>query len=107
MKTTIVQLPSEGYFYPEGHPLSDGTVEIRYMTASDEDILTDQNLLRKGEALDRLIESVLVNERVNLDDMLVGDKGAIILGTRIGAYGPQYAYEVDCPRCNEIGRAHV
>lgn len=99
--TTVIDLPSEGKFYPDGHPLSDGEIEIRYMTASDEDILTDQNLLRKGKALDRLLEAVIVEQGVTLDDLLVGDKGAIVLATRVLAYGPQYRYEVDCPRCNE------
>lgn len=99
--TTVIDLPSEGKFYPEGHPLSDGEIEIRYMTAADEDVLTDQNLLRKGKALDRLLENVIVEDGVTLDDLLVGDKGAIVLATRVLAYGPNYAYEIDCPRCNE------
>ena len=58
--TEIVDLPSKGKLYPEGHPLSKGTVEIKYMTAREEDILASQNLIRKGVVLDKLFESVVV-----------------------------------------------
>lgn len=105
--TTVIDLPSDGKFYPPDHPLSSGSIEVRYMTAADEDVLTDQNLLRKGKALDRLLENVIVEDGVTLDDLLVGDKGAIVLATRILAYGPNYAYEIDCPRCNETQEESV
>lgn len=107
MNTTVVELPSEGKFYPPDNPLSDGTVEIRYMTAADEDILTDQNLLRRGIALDKLVESVVVENGVDVDDMLVGDKGAVIMATRILAYGPKYAFEVECPSCGEKQKKQI
>lgn len=107
MKTTEIELPSEGKFYPGDHPLSEGKVTIEFMSARHEDILTDRNLLQKGEALDKLIEAVIVDDSINLDDMLVGDKGAIILATRIGAYGPQYAYEVSCSQCSEKSKETV
>ena len=101
IKSKPIELPSEGYFYPEGHPLSKGTVEIRHMTAADEDILTDEQLIQRGEVIDRLLENVIVEEGIELDDVLNGDIGGIMLATRILAYGPQYAFETECPVCGE------
>lgn len=101
IKAKPVPLPSEGYFYPEGHPLSDGTIKIRHMTAADEDILTDEQLLQQGEAIDELLKNVIVEEKVELDDVLNGDVGGIMLATRILAYGPQYRFETECPICDE------
>jgi len=101
IKSKPIELPSEGYFYPEGHPLSDGTIKIRHMTAADEDVLTDEQLLQKGEAIDELLKNVIVEEGVDLDDVLNGDVGGIMLATRILAYGPQYRFETECPVCEE------
>lgn len=101
IKSKPIDLPSEGYFYPENHPLADGEIEIRHMTAADEDILTDEQLIQKGEVIDKLLENVIVEENVDLDDVLNGDVGGIMLATRIMAYGPSYAYEADCPVCGE------
>lgn len=100
-KSKPIELPSKGYFYPEDHPLSKGTIEIRHMTAADEDILTDEQLIQRGEVIDELLESVIVEEGVDLDDVLNGDVGGIMLSTRILAYGPQYAFETECPVCGE------
>lgn len=101
IKSKPIDLPSEGHFYPEDHPLADGTIEIRHMTAADEDILTDEQLIQKGEAIDKLLENVIVEEGVELDDVLNGDVGGIMLATRILAYGPEYHFEVECPVCGE------
>ena len=100
--TEFVDLPSGGIFYAEGHPLADvDTLEIRHMTAKEEDILTSESLLKKGIAVDRLLQSVIVNKAVNLDDLLIGDKNALIIATRITGYGPHYATTVTCPVCRE------
>ena len=92
--TEIVPLPSRGLCYPVGHPLTSGKVEIRYMTAKEEDILTNNNLLKAGRALDVLYESLLVGngegEPVNIDEMLTGDKSALMLATRLLGYGNEY-----------------
>ena len=76
--TEIVDLPSGGKMYTEGHPLSKGTVEIKYMTAKEEDILASQNLIRKGVVLDKLFESVVVEEGLDIGDIFIGDKNAIL-----------------------------
>ena len=85
--TEIVDLPSQGHFYPEDNPLSSGKIELRYMTARDEDILTSVNLIQQGKALDKLIESLIVDKKIDYNDILVGDKNAILVGARILAYG--------------------
>lgn len=99
--TEHVELPSRGVFYTEGHPLAGKeTVEIKYMTAKEEDILTSKNLLRKGLAIERLIESVLVDKSINPKSLLVGDRNAILVATRITGFGAEYETQVTCPSCN-------
>ena len=93
----LVDLPSKGRFYPESHPLAAGQATVRYMTAKDEDILSSQNLMDKGVVLDKLFESVLIG--VPPTDVLLGDKTAIIVASRIMAFGPEYKVEVTCPEC--------
>ena len=99
--TMLVDLPSRGLLYPEGHPLhNQETIEIRHMTAKEEDILTSRTLLKKGTAIDRLLQSVIANKKINVEDLLVGDKNALIVATRIAAYGADYATRVTCPVCS-------
>ena len=95
--TEVIELPSQGKVYPEGHPLSKGTVEIKYMTAKEEDILASQNLIRKGVVLDKLFESVVVEPGLDIGDIFVGDKNAILLATRVLGYGADYEVEVTDP----------
>ena len=92
--TEMISLPSKGYLYPEDNPLSSGEVEVKYMTAREEDILTSGNLIQKGIVLDKLLEALVVSD-VNLDDLLIGDKNAILLAARVLAYGKEYEVEVD------------
>jgi len=99
--TEVIDLPSKGYFYPDGSPLSSGQVEIKYMTAREEDILTSANLIQKGIVLDKLLEALIVSEGVNLDDVLIGDKNAIMVASRVLAYGKDYKFEYTDPSNNE------
>lgn len=92
--TEIVELPSKGLIYPEGHPLKSGKVEIKYMTAKEEDILTNSNYIDKGIVLDKLLES-LVQTEVDLKDISVGDKNAILIACRILGYGKDYKFSYD------------
>jgi hypothetical protein len=87
--TEVLDLPSKGKLYPKEHPLSSGQITIKYMTAKEEDILSSTNLIKKGIVLDKLFESIIV-DAVNIDDILVGDKNAIVLATRLLGYGPNY-----------------
>ncbi len=97
--TEIISLPSEGKCYPEKHPLASGQVEIKYMTAKEEEILASQNLIKKGVVLDKLFESIIADKSINFDDMVIGDKNAIVLATRILGYGPEYIVQMP----NEYG----
>ena len=98
----VIDLPSEGKLYPEGHPLKDGKIEIKYMTAKEEDILTSQNLIKKGVVIDRLLDSLILTKDVKLDDLLIGDKNAIMVAARILAYGPEYTCEITNPKTGDI-----
>jgi hypothetical protein len=94
--TEVVPLPSRGLLYPEGHPLSDGFIEMKYMTAKEEDILTSQNLIKQGVVLDKLFESLIVTP-VNYGDIYSGDKNAIMVAARLLGYGNDYTVEIDDP----------
>ena len=95
--TEVVDLPSKGLVYPEGHPLRKGNIEIKYMTAREEDILASQSLIKKGVVLDKLFESVVVEPGVDINDIFIGDKNAILLATRVIGYGSEYKVEITDP----------
>lgn len=89
--TEIVDLPSQGLIYPAEHPLHSGKVEMKYMTAKEEDILTNQNYIQKGIVLDKLLEALTMNQ-FSLKDMVTGDKNALIVASRILGYGKDYTF---------------
>ena len=98
--TEFVELPSLGLLYPEGHPLHKvENVELRYMTAKEEDILTSKTLLKQGVAIDRLLSNLIVDRRIQVDSLLVGDRNALLVAARISGYGPEYNAGVTCPAC--------
>jgi len=99
--TQVISLPSEGRCYAESNPLSKGTLEIKYMTAREEDILADRNLINKGIVLQKLLESVVVQPGVNVDDLVIGDINAVYLATRMLGYGAEYDIEVTDPFSGE------
>ena len=90
--TEEVELPSKGLLYPDGHPLKSGKIEIKYMTAKEEDILSNQAYIQKGIVLDKLLESVIVDKSIKLKDLLIGDKNAVLIATRILGYGKNYSF---------------
>ena len=98
--TEFVEIPTEGKYYPEGHPLHDQkTVEIRYMTAKEEDILSSATLIKNNMVIDRLLHSVFIDKKINPDLLFVGDKNALLIATRVTGYGPEYDTQVICPSC--------
>ena len=100
--TEFVDLPSGGKLYPEGHPLhGKDTIEIKFMTAKEEDILTSKSLLKKGVAIDRMLQNLIVDKNIRLEQLLSGDKNAILLASRISGYGPEYTVKMACPACEE------
>lgn len=92
LPTETVELPSKGLIYPEDNPLSSGKIEMKYMTALEEDILTNQNYIRQGIVLDKLIESMIIS-KINIDDLILGDKDAILISSRILGYGKDYQFK--------------
>ena len=92
MPTETVELPSKGLLYPEGSELAKGTIEIKYMTAKEEDILTNQSYIRNGTVLDKLLKSLIVS-KINFDELLIGDKNAIMIAARILGYGSEYSFD--------------
>ena len=88
--TETVELPSKGFFYPTDHPLKEGKVEMKYMTAKEEDILANANYIQQGVVLDKLLESLIISPKFNLEDLLVGDKNALLVAARILGYGSNY-----------------
>jgi len=103
----IVSLPSKGKQYPDENPLSKGTIELKYMTAREEDILASQNLIKRGVVLDKLFEAVVVQDGVDVDHIFVGDKNAILLATRVLGYGPNYDVEVTDPFTGELQKVTI
>jgi len=100
--TEVVELPSKGYFYSPDDSLSKGTVELKMMTAKEEDILTNESFIKKGIVLDRLLESLIVDKNVKIDNLLTGDKNALFIAARRLAYGDNYGpIEVTCNSCRE------
>ena len=105
--TEFVELPSRGQFYSADHPLhNQETIELRYMTAKDEDILTSQALLKNGLAIDRLVSNLIVDKNINPDDLLIGDKNALLVAARVSGYGADYTVQVSCPSCG-TAQAHT
>ncbi len=102
--TEVLDLPSEGKLYPKDNPLSSGRITIKLMTAKEEDILASGNLIRKGIVLDKLFESILV-DNINPDEILIGDKNAILLATRMLGYGPDYDFSFFSSVKNEVLKA--
>tara|TARA_R110000824_G_scaffold21647_1_gene80589 strand:+ start:39 stop:893 length:855 start_codon:yes stop_codon:yes gene_type:complete len=113
--TEFVDLPSRGEFYSQGHPLHmQDTVEIRFMTAKDEDILTSRTLLKKGLAIERLLQNIIVNKTIKPAELLLGDRNAILIAARATGYGSEYTTNINCPSCGQyveytfdLGRAEV
>ena len=92
LPTETIELPSKGLLYPEESELAKGTVEIKYMTAKEEDILTNQSYIKDGTVLDKLMKSLIVTE-IDYNDLLIGDKNAIMVASRVLGYGGKYKFD--------------
>ena len=89
--TEVVELPSKGLIYPKDNPLSSGKIEMKYMTVKEEDILTNTNYIQKGIVLDKLLESLIVS-KINYNDLITGDKNALLIAARVLGYGKNYEF---------------
>lgn len=98
----LVSLPSCGKLYPKEHPFCDADgVEVRSMTAREEDLLTSRALIKAGTVISKLIESCLVQKGVPVDSLLSGDRNALLIAIRIIGYGPEHKVKVECPDCEQ------
>jgi len=91
LPTETVELPSKGLLYPEDSPLAEGKIEMKYMTAKEEDILTNQNYINDGTVIEKLLRSLIIT-KVNYDDLIVGDRNAIMVAARVLGYGKDYTF---------------
>ena len=105
--TEVVNLPSKGKLYSKDNPLSKGEVELKYMTAKEEDILTSINLIRKGIVIDKVLESLIVDKKIKVGDLLIGDKNALMISARILGYGKEYEVKAKCIECGDSGDLKV
>tara|TARA_R110001592_G_scaffold20882_2_gene84347 strand:+ start:320 stop:1168 length:849 start_codon:yes stop_codon:yes gene_type:complete len=99
--TEIIDLPSKGKLYPKDHILSSGTIEMKYMTAKEEDILTNQSYIKQGVVLDKLFKALIMT-KVNYNDILLCDKNAIMIAARILGYGKDYEISIPDPESDEM-----
>jgi hypothetical protein len=89
--TEVIDLPSRGLLYPKESPLSSGKLEMKYMTAKEEDILTNQNYIQRGIVIDKLLQSLIVS-KVSYSDLVAGDQNAVMIAARILGYGKDYEF---------------
>jgi hypothetical protein len=103
-----IELPSKGYFYDESSPLSKGSVELKMMTAREEDILTNENFIKNGTVLDKLLESLIVTPGVRTQDLLMVDKNALFVAARRLAFGDKYGpVKIECKKCNTENKTYI
>ena len=102
----LITLPSKGLLYEEGSPLKKGEIEMKYMTAREEDILTNVNYIKSGTVLDKLIQSLLV-DKLNYDDLLIGDKNAVLIAARILGYGAEYEISKTHPQTGQKEKVSI
>ena len=93
MPTETVDLPSKGLLYSADSPLADGKIEMKYMTAKEEDILTNQNFIERGVVIDKLLQALIVDKKIDYNELLVGDKNALLIAARILGYGKDYEFD--------------
>ena len=91
--TEVIELPSKGKLYPKESPLAKGEIEVKYMTAKEEDILTNQNYIQKGIVIDKLLQSLIVDKNIKYGSLIAGDKNAILVAARVLGYGSEYEFE--------------
>jgi translation initiation factor IF-3 len=101
LPTEVISLPSKGLLYPKDSPLAKGEIEMKYMSAREEDILTNSNFIRQGVVIDKLLQSLIVT-KINYDDLLIGDKNAVLIAARILGYGQEYEFKYTDKRGQEV-----
>jgi hypothetical protein len=101
--TDIVDLPSKGLFYPNGQK----QLEVKYLTAEDENILTSPDLIKSGKALDVLLDNAIVDKSLDSSQLITGDRNAVLINLRVTGYGDDYEVKTTCPSCGNIHTSNV
>jgi len=104
--TEIVELPSKGKLYPTDSPLHSGTIEMKYMSAKEEDILTNDSFIKQGVVLDKLFKALIVSP-INYNDLLLCDKNAVMIAARVLGYGKDYDITAINPKTGEEHKVTV
>jgi len=100
--TQTVELPSRGMFYKEGTSLfGKESIEIKALTAKEEDILSSAEYLKAGTVFDKLLDSIIIDKTIDHTELLSGDKNALLIAARVSGYGPEYLVTKECPHCNK------
>jgi hypothetical protein len=102
----LIDLPSKGLLYPKENALSSGQVEMKYMTAKEEDILTNVNLLRQGLAIEKMLKS-LIKSPINYEDLTLGDRNGLLIAARILSYGKDYSFSYKNPNTGEEEKVEI
>ena len=98
----MIDLPSGGKIYGKNSPIYNGKIELKYMTAKEEDILTSENLIKKGIVITKLLDSLILTEGVSSQDLIIGDKNAVMVAARILAYGSAYEAQITNPSTGDL-----
>jgi hypothetical protein len=62
------------------------------MTAKEEDILTNSNYLKNGTVIDKLLQALIITP-IDYNELLIGDKNAILIAARVLGYGKDYSFK--------------
>lgn len=101
--TEMVELPSKGKFYDPSSTLHGReNIEIKQMTAREEDILSNQQFMLDGTIFDRLLSSIIVDKSIRVEELMSGDRNALLFAARISGYGPEYIMKLPCPKCSKV-----
>jgi hypothetical protein len=102
----VIDLPSKGLVYAKENPMSSGNIEMYYMTAKTEDILTNVNLLRQGLAIEKMLKSLIKTE-LEYDELTIGDRNGLLIASRILGYGKDYSFSYKNPTTGEVEKVTV
>ncbi len=94
-------LPSRGLLYDKESTLYQReTIDIRAMTAKEEDILMSQAYIKQGVVIDKLLESCIIDKSIDVSELLVGDRNTILVALRVTGFGSDYSAATTCNHCD-------
>ena len=82
----ILELPSQGLLYPN----KKNSVKVEYLTAMDENVLVSPNIMNSGRVLDVLLERKVKDLGFPVEELLDGDRVALLLFLRSTSFGEEF-----------------